>query len=77
MSRIGFKVGSKARELGPVRERFCQGDPASTEAQGSAGLIDEVVLKAQAKTHATYIGQANFMSDGACVELTGVAMAVE
>lgn len=68
---------AKTEDLGPVSARYCPGEtPSATSDPNDIGLLDEVIFRAQTSKDASYIRDANFMMEGNCVVLEGIAMKV-
>lgn len=66
------KAGLK--EVGKVEATYCSGDEPIVSRDGEIGLIDEVVMRAQRDSQVTYIKNAQFYSQGACVSLEGTGL---
>ena len=66
--------GQAAVPLGPVAVRYCQGDKPISSQTLMVGMMDEAIAKAQQQTGASYISDARFTVECACMVLEGTAM---
>jgi hypothetical protein len=65
----------KHQDLGPVEAKYCPGDePLASTDKSNIGMLDEVIFRAQKDKGASYIREANFMTEGSCVVVEGIAM---
>ena len=69
--------GQRATALGPVNAKFCYGEPPFVSQDGTVGLIDEAIAKAERQTGASYIADARFTQSCGCMVLDGTAMRLE
>jgi len=57
-----------------VEATYCQGDAPIVSKDLNVGLIDEVVMKAQQKSGATYLSDVVISRDGSCLVVEATAM---
>ncbi|HEX3904422.1 MAG TPA: hypothetical protein VH853_16410 [Polyangia bacterium] len=69
--------GQRATAIGPVNAKFCYGEPPLVSQDGTVGLIDEAIAKAEKQTGASYIADARFTQSCGCMILEGTAMRLE
>jgi len=69
--------GQRATAIGPVNVKFCYGEPPIVSQDGTVGLIDEAIAKAEKQTGASYIADARFTDSCGCMILEGTAMRLE
>lgn len=66
--------GVHSSPAGHVEAEFCEGDDPLVSRDKNVGLIDEVVMKAQKQSGATYISDVTISQKGDCVMVEGTAM---
>ena len=68
----GYKIGKE------VTSKYCSGDTVTSTQDSTAGMIDEVVFRAQQSSKASYIAEVSIYEvqkffSGPCYELKGKA----
>lgn len=66
--------GRVATPVGPIAVRYCQGDKPIVSQTLTVGMMDEAIAKAEQQTGASYISDARFTVECACMVLEGTAM---
>lgn len=66
--------GRVATPVGPVAVRYCQGDKPIVSKTLTVGMMDEAIAKAEQQFGASYISDARFTVECACMVLEGTAM---
>ncbi len=74
MTHSSFEAGHTATEIGPVTAKFCQGDTPLSSQDHNVGLIDEVILKAEKQSEASYLKDVTILRDSSCVVVEATAM---
>lgn len=76
MTNNSFEPGVKFVSAGEIKSQFCTGDDAISVSKGESniGFMDELVTRAQNESHAKYIANAQFFTQGNCMLLEGTAM---
>ena len=71
MTHYSSEPGETLEKTGSVNEKFCLGDKAEASQTMDIGLVDEVVTRAQAASHADFIKNVDFAMEGNCIVING------
>lgn len=74
MTQPSFEPTHKGAQGSRIEATYCQGEAPISSHDNNVGLIDEVVLKAQKQSGASYLSDVTIFRDGQCVVVDAIAM---
>ena len=60
VSMSEYAYSGNLKKIGPVKAKYCRGDPTKSTQGNEVGLMDETIYRAQKKKKAHFIKNASF-----------------